>query len=143
MRKIICLAVAVLMIGLIGCAGSKVAITPSNVATLKGTWEGTLAFGEFEAQTAPAKLEILNDTLPLRGKLTATIPQIVASIFGAQAGTQVAENNNGKLSNRGTIVWAAEDASKASFEITLMGEKNLNAFFFFKGMRGDGNFTKK
>ena len=143
MRKIICLAVVILVIGLIGCAGQKVAITPSNVASLKGTWEGTLAYGEFEAQTGPAKLEILNDTLPLRARLTATIPQIVASYFGGQGGQQSAENNNGKLSNRGTIVWASDDASKASFEITLMGEKNLNAFFYFKGMRGDGNFTKK
>lgn len=143
MRKVICLAVVVLMIGLVGCAGKKVAITQGNVASLKGTWVGTLAFGEFDAQTGPATLEILNDTLPLRGKLTATIPQIVASVFGAQAGTQSVENNNGKLTNRGTIVWASEDASKASFEITLHGEKNLNAFFFFKGMRGDGNFTKK
>jgi hypothetical protein len=143
MRKIICLAVVVLMIALVGCAGQKVAITQSNVPSLKGTWEGTLGYGFYEGASGPAKLEILNDTVPLKAKLTMNVPQIVATGFGIPAGNNVLENDNGKLTNAGTVLWTGADAAKASFEVSLKGEKSLNAWFFFKGMRGDGNFTKK
>jgi hypothetical protein len=143
MRKIICLAVVALMIALVGCAGQKVAITPNNVPSLKGTWEGTLGYGFYEGASGPAKLEILNDKVPLKAKLTATVPQIVASGFGIPAGQTVLENDDGKITNNGTVLWGGADAAKNTFEVSLKGENKLDAWFFVKGMRGDGTFTKK
>ena len=143
MRKIICLAVVVLMFALVGCAGQKVAITKSNVPSLKGTWEGTLGYGFYEGASGPAKLEILNDTVPLKAKLTINVPQIVATGFGIPAGQNVLEADNGKITNAGTVLWGSGDAAKGTFEVSLKGEKALDAWFFFKGMRGDGTFTKK
>ena len=67
MKKIICLIVVILMIAAVAYAAKKVAITPKNVASLKGTWTGTMSFGVFAggSMSSPCTLEILNDAAPV------------------------------------------------------------------------------
>jgi len=83
MKKVICLAVVVLMIAAVAfAAAKKVAITEKNLPSLKGTWEGIVTYGLFEVQTGPMTLEILTDKAPVNGKVTLDVPQLVASQYG-------------------------------------------------------------
>ncbi len=90
MRKIICLAVVVLMIGLMGCAGKKMNITQSDIPKLIGTYEGVINYGMFGgAQSGAMQLEILNDTVPVKGRVTLDVPQNVANYYSMPAGKSV------------------------------------------------------
>jgi len=143
MRKIICLAVVVLMIGLVGCAGKKMSITQSNLPTLKGTWEGIINYGLYDVQTGPMTLEILNDTVPVKGKVTLDVPPNVASAYGVPSGKASRQNDDGKLTNQGTILWTGGGAAAHSMEATLTDAGKLQVFYYFLGMRGTGTLTKK
>jgi len=71
MKKIICLVAVVLMIASVAFAAGKMKITAKDLPGLKGTWEGVVSFGEFETGgTSPMKMEILNDAVPVKAKLT-------------------------------------------------------------------------
>jgi hypothetical protein len=75
MKKILILLLVVLMVASVAYAQKKMKIDAKNLPTLKGTWEGMLTF-QINVN-CPAKLEILNDTVPVKGKLTITdIPQL-------------------------------------------------------------------
>ena len=144
MKKVICLAVVVLMIAAVAFAASKkVAITEKDLPGLKGTWEGMLTFGIFDAKTAPCTLEILSDKVPVKGKLTVDVPQEVASVFGGTSGKQTLENNEGKLTKQGSLIWTSGDAAGTFVEVWFNDAKKLELFYFFKGMRGDATLTKK
>jgi hypothetical protein len=144
MKKIICLVVVVLMIAAVAIAASKkVAIKEKDLASLKGTWEGILTYGTFEPQSGPMKLEILNDTVPVKAKLTLDVPQLVATQIGGFAGQQIKENNEGKLTSQGTLKWMGGGDAHHSFEVTLTDAKKLDVFYYYMGMRGDATLTKK
>ena len=68
MKKMICLIAVALMVASVALAAPKMIITAKDLPALKGTWEGILGFGQFEGGTSPAKLEILNDTVPVKVK---------------------------------------------------------------------------
>ena len=145
MKKIICLVVVILMIAAVAYAAKKVAITGKNVASLKGTWTGVMSFGVFAggSLSSPCTLEILNDAPPLKAKMTlANVPQEVATQFGGgQAGPRSAENDDGTITSSGTVVWTG--AEKNFFEVTLMDNKKLSLWYFFRGLKGDATLKKK
>jgi len=145
MKKIICLVVVILMIAAVAYAAKKVAITAKNVASLKGTWTGVMSFGVFAggSMTSPCTLEILNDAAPVKAKLTlANVPQeIVAQFGGGQAGSRSTESDDGTITSSGTVLWTGE--AKNFFEVTLMDNKKLSAWAYFRGMRCDGTLSKK
>ena len=143
MKKIVCLAVVALMIGCAAFGAKKVAIKPADVASLKGTWEGIINFGEYEGGgTSPATLEILNDKAPVKARFTIqNVPSPVANAFAVSTGKASAENDNGTLTSQGTIVWLGTGANM--FEVSLNSAKQLNAWYYFRGMKGEGTFTKK
>ena len=145
MRKVICLAVVVLMIAAVAFAATtkKVPITEKDLPGLKGTWEGILTFGVFEAKTAPCSLEILSDKVPVKGKLTVDVPQEVANIYSVQSGKQSIQNNEGKLTKQGSLMWTGGGDAAHFFEIWFTDAKKRQLFYFFKGMRGDATLTKK
>lgn len=144
MKKIICLVVVVLMIAGVAIAAKKMVITAKDLPGLKGTWEGTLGFGIMEqGGTSPAKLEILNDTVPVKARLTiSNVPTDVAMQFGDSGGKKVGELDNGKITSQGTIMWIGA-APENFFEVSLTGEKKLGAWYYFRGIRGDGTLKKK
>lgn len=107
MKKIICLVGIVLMIASVAFAAGKMKIAAKDLPGLKGTWEGMVSFGEFEVGgTSPMKLEILNDAVPVKAKLTVTnVPDQIAQRFGAQSGQNVFESDAGIITSQGTIMW--------------------------------------
>jgi hypothetical protein len=143
MKKIICLLAVALMIASVAFAAGKMKFTAKDLPGLKGTWEGMLSFGEFEAGgTSPVKLEILNDAAPVKAKLTVTnVPQQIASQFGVQAGQNVFENDGGVLTSQGTIFFASPQGT--GFMEISKGENKINFWYFAKGLKGDATLKKK
>jgi len=144
MKKVICLAVVVLMIAAVAfAAAKKVAITEKNLPSLKGTWEGIVTYGLFEVQTGPMTLEILTDKAPVNGKVTLDVPQLVASQYGFQSGKKSRENPDGKITPQGSILWKGGGDANHSMEAWLTDGNKLQIFYYWLGMRGDATLTKK
>jgi len=144
MKKMICLLVIVLMIASVAFAAKKMMITPKDLAGLKGTWEGMLDFGVMggTSASAPCKLELLNDAVPVKMKLTLlNVPDFVAQQLGITGGTNVVENNDGVITSQGTVMWTG--AEKNFFEISLSGEKKLSANYYFRTVKGYASLKKK
>jgi branched-subunit amino acid transport protein len=145
MKKIICLVVVILMIAAVAYAAKKVAITPKNVASLKGTWTGVLSFATIGAAggiTSPCTLEVFNDTPPLKAKLTiSNVPTEVAQQFGIPPGQKIGENDDGTITADGAVMWTGAD--KNFLMATLMDNKKLSLWYYFRGMRGDATVSKK
>ena len=141
MKKIICLVVVVLMIAAVAYAAKKVMITKSNVASLKGTWVGVLDLGK-KGETSPMTLEILNDAPPLKAKWTiANVPSEVAAAFGEQGGQKIGESDDGMITSAGTVMFIGPQ--KNFLEITLMDNKKLGCWSFWRGMDMRATLTKK
>jgi hypothetical protein len=145
MKKIVCVIAVVLMIASVVYAAEKKGITAKDIAGLKGTYQGTISFGLTTGMSSGATLEILNDTVPVKGKLTIdSMPDQVAQAFGVMSGKNVAENDNGKLTSMGTIMFEAGGDSRSYLEVSLgSSAKKLNVYYFVKGIKGEGSFTKK
>ncbi len=142
MKKIICVMAVVLLVASVAYAQKRTPITDKDVAGLKGTYEGMLQFGLTGTDTTGAKLEILNDTLPLKAKLTLTnVPDAVASRIGVMSGQQSFQNDDGTLTTSGTIVWSG--AEKNFVEVAKASGKKISVNYFFRGLRGEGTLTKK
>ena len=142
MKKMICLLVIALMIASVAFAAAK-KITPKDLAGLKGTWEGMWDLGQMGAQagSAPCKLEILNDAVPVHIKLTVSnIPDFVASQVGIAGGTHVYESYDGVITSNGTLMWKG---SQASFLEISMDEKKLSGSYWFRTIKGYVSLKKK
>lgn len=142
MKKMICLLVIALMIASVAFAAAK-KITPEDLAGLKGTWERMWDLGLMGAQTAsaPCKLEILNDAVPVHIKLTVSnIPDFVASQAGIAGGTHVYESYDGVITSNGTLMWTG---SQYSFLEISMGEKKLSGSYWFRTIKGYVSLKKK
>ena len=143
MKKIICLVAVVLMIASVAFAAGKMKITAKDLPGLKGTWEGIVSFGEFEGGgTSPMKLEILNDAVPVKAKVTVTnIPDPIARLFSVQSGQNVFENDGGVITSQGTLFWASPQGT--GFMEVSKGENKINFWYFAKGLKGDATLKKK
>jgi hypothetical protein len=142
MKKIICLIAVVLMIAGVAIAQKKAGITAKDLAGLKGTWAGSVSFGIMQAVSTPATLEILNDTVPVKAKLTlADVPSQIATPLGLMSGQNVFESDDGTITTDGTIMWVGKQP-KNFFEVSG-GGKQLHVYYYFQGMKGDGTFKKK
>jgi len=143
MKKIVCLVGVVLMIAAVAIAAQKMVITEKNLPGLKGTWQGVLSFGVFDQGTSPAKLEILNDTVPVKAKLSiADVPAQIANQIGVVSGPNSIESDNGAVTTGGTILFIGQ-SPKNFFEISHSSEKKIKIWYYFQGMRGEGIFKKK
>ncbi len=141
MKKIICLIAVVLLIASVVYAQKRTPMAAKDVAGLKGTWEGILSFGKMEGGTSPAKLEILNDSLPLKAKLTVVnIPDQLATRLGLTTGQHVAESDDGTLTSQGTIIWTGPERNFV--EIAKAGSK-ISLNYWYKGLKGDATLSKK
>jgi len=140
MKKILILLLVVLMVASVAYAQKKMKIDAKNLPTLKGTWEGMLNF-QINVN-CPAKLEILNDTAPVKAKLTITdIPAQITQMLGITSGTHTMENMEGTLTTQGTIMWVGP--TKNFMEFNLTAAKKGSAWFYYNGARGDMTLTKK
>jgi hypothetical protein len=147
MKKIVCLIAVVLMIASVAFAAAqkKMMISEKDLPGMKGTWAGILGFGYSptrELYTSPAKLEILNDTVPVKAKLTVQdLPQQVAQLVGLMSGQNVFETDEGVITTQGTLMFPSPE--KYFFEVTLTGKGKINVWYIFKICKGEGDFTKK
>lgn len=142
MKKMICLLVIALMIASVAFAAAK-KITPEDLAGLKGTWEGMWDLGLMGAQTAsaPCRLEILNDAVPVHIKLTVSnIPDFVDSQLGITGNMIVYESYDGVITCQGTLMWTG---SQYSFLEISMGEKKLSGSYWFRTIKGYVSLKKK
>lgn len=143
MKKIVCIIAIVLMIVSVVYAQKKAGITAKDLAGMKGTYAGTISFGQFDqGGNSACKLEILNDAVPVKAKLTVNdVPAPVASAVGGTTGQNVMESEDGTVTTQGTIMFTGP--AKGFLEISKSGEKKIKINYWFRGMKGDGILTKK
>jgi len=145
MKKIICIIAVVLMIASVVYAqkAKKAGITAKDLAAMKGTYTGMLSWGDFEGGgTSACTLEILNDAVPIKGKLTVSqVPQVIASAIGLSTTPEPMTSDEGVLTTQGTIMFAG--AAKNWLEVSKSGEKKVKVYYYFRGLKGDGTLTKK
>ena len=152
MKKMICLVgMGFLFVSMVfmGCASlqlQKTAITKSNLSTLKGTWSGWTTFRSFSSNPVLTSMEIDNDTVPIKGKITLqNLPQAVAARFPADAKTGnsvIIQFANAHVSDQGTLIGTA---GQNFLELTLLlGEKTkMDGWFYYYGGKGTVTLTKK
>jgi len=142
MKKIICLVAVVLMVASVVYAQKKMAITAKDLAGIQGFWTGNVTFGIYEGASSAATLEIFNDKVPVKAKLTInSVPDTVASPLGLTSGQNVFESDDGIISSQGTIIWTGP--TKSFFEVAKAGDKKLKCDYWLRGLRGTAVFTKK
>ena len=142
MKKVICVIAIALMVVSVAFAAGKMMITAKDLPGMKGTWQGILGFGVTEqGGTSPATLEILNDTLPVKAKLTVTnVPQQIASQVGGQAGQNVVEAE-GKITTQGTLIFTGPAGNFLT--INLLAKDKIYINYMYNVMQGSGDFKKK
>jgi len=141
MRKIICSLAMALMIASVAFADEM--ITTGNLPALKGTWEGMISWGVMGAANSNVRLEIFNDTVPVRARLTlSNVPDAVSvRILGAMGGTQMIDNDEGEITTQGTLMFVG--ASKNWMEFSMAKANKLNGNFYVRGVKGDLTVFKK
>jgi hypothetical protein len=143
MKKIICIIAVVLMIVSVVYAQKKAGITAKDLPAMKGTYSGSISFGVFEGGGSSAcTLEILNDAVPIKGKLSiSSVPNVIASGLGISTTPEPMTNDDGVITTQGTIMFAG--AAKNWLEVVKSGEKKVKVYYYFRGLKGDGTLTKK
>jgi hypothetical protein len=145
MKKIICIIAVVLLIASVVYAQKKAGITAKDLPAMKGTYAGMLSFGAggMEAGgTSACTLEILNDAVPIKGKITiSSVPKVVAEAYGMSTTPEPMTSDEGVITSQGTIMFAG--AAKNFLEVSKGGEKKIKVYYYFRGMKGEGTLTKK
>jgi len=148
MKKAIRLMVMGLALISVSCTpAQKTLITDRNLPTLKGRWEGWTDFGIGQARPVLTWMEIVNDSVPLQGKITLNqLPEAVALVIPADAKTAdnslIIEFKNGTISNQGTIV---ARSGQNFIELTYFGgaKPKLEGWFYYWALKGTLSVTKK
>jgi len=143
MKKVICLIAIALMVASVAFAAEKMKITAKDLPGMKGTWEGILGFGEMEQYgSSPAKLEILNDAVPVKFKLTITnLPNYVAQQIGLSQGLNVFEGEGAVITSQGNLLYIGPQ--KNFVLIRSLGKGKINVRYMYNVIEGDGDFKKK
>lgn len=142
MKRMICLIAVALMVASVALAAPAMKIAAKDLPGLKGTWEGMLGFGVTEqGGTSPAKLEILNDTVPVKVKFTITnVPEQIAKQVGGQAGQNVFEGE-GVITTQGTLFFTGPQ--KNFFEVSRIAKDKIHVWYIYNVLKGDGTLKKK
>lgn len=143
MKKIICIIAVVLLIASVVYAQKKaVKITPKDLPEMKGTWSGVLGFGQpIEGGSSPATLEIVNDSAPVKTKLTIeNMPAVLTAEAGLVSGTNIFNEADGVINTKGNILCTGP---LGFFEIIKLADKKIMVTYWYRGLKGDGTFTKK
>jgi hypothetical protein len=143
MKKIICLVAVVLMVASVAYAQKKAGITAKDLPAMKGTYTGMLSWGTFEGGGSSAcTLEILNDAVPVKGKLKiSSVPKTVSELVGISTTPEPLTSDDGAITTQGTIMFAG--AAKNWLEVSKAGDKKVKVYYYFRGLKGDGTLTKK
>ncbi len=134
------------MVGVACTPVQKTTITRNDLPALRGTWSGWTSFSSAQTSPAPTTLEIVNDTVPLQGKITlSNLPPDVASRFPAEslpAGSRVTlDFRNGKISDQGTII-AQSGENFLELTYSAGAKPKLDGWFYYYGARGTMSLKK-
>ena len=137
MRKYGLLSLAGLII-LSACATVPISpISPGDVPSFKGTWEGAreMIWGRFKSYD-PAIMEVLNDSIPVKGKLTI--------LFMEGNDTRVFQFDNGTIDPQGNLVLPLSEDTKAVLSFHK-GEKKmkLDGYYYYGNYIGRLTLDKK
>jgi hypothetical protein len=143
MKKIICIIAALLIIASVVYAQKKAGITAKDLPGMKGTYVGSMSFGlGAEGGSSACTLEILNDAVPVKAKLTISqVPSVVASQFGTSTTPEPMVSDDGTITTQGTIMFTGP--AKNFLEVSKSGEKKIKVYYYFRGLKGDGILKKK
>ncbi len=104
-------------------------ITNYSVFLLKGKWEGSTTFGNVaNSIRVPTTMEIYNDTVPLKGKLTMhNVPPAVFNLFVPKpktlSGNATIEFRDGNINEHGNLL---VKQGENYFELSLWIEEQGN-----------------
>ena len=126
------------LITLSACATVPISpISPGDVPSFKGTWEGAreMIWGRFKSYD-PAIMEVLNDSVPLKGKLTV--------LFMEGTDTRVFHFDNGTIDSQGNLVLPLKEDTKAVLSFHK-GEKKmkLDGYYYYGNYIGRLTVDKK
>jgi hypothetical protein len=126
-------------------AAPKIAITKANMATLKGTWEGTANFNQAGVQPGRLVINIENDSAPFKGtmELSGLDTTYAAKLPGnfTNATTYAGKFENATITTSGTLITTGEGGNFTEF--SLASKDNLQGWFYFWGARGTANLKRK
>jgi hypothetical protein len=121
-------------------ACATVPISPifsSDVPALKGTWEGSrqINWGRYQSYD-PAILEVDNDSIPLRGKLTL--------LFMEGKDTRVFQFDNGTIDPKGNLLLPLKEDTKAVLSFHKGENKmRLDGYYYYGNYVGRLTLDKK
>ncbi len=151
MKKVLCLiAVLLLLVEAIiaGCATvptTTTILTRNNLPILEGRWEGSAVFGEGVHNTVT--LDIYNDSLPLKGKVSIeNITREAANIFpgGFEGSGWESYFDNGTITDKGGLIIQGRGGNFGEFSLieseskrsVIEGESKLDGWFYLWGAKG-------
>ncbi len=151
MKKIICIfAVPLILVNVIMSMGATVPatatiLTKDDLPILEGRWEGSVVFGGRVHSTVT--LDIYNDYLPLKGKLSIqNIPREAANIFPGEFETTGWESyfDNGTITDKGDLIIRGRGGNFGEFLLSegeskrslIEGESKLDGWFYLWGAKG-------
>ena len=158
MKKVLCLiAVLILLVEAIiaECATvptTTIILTRDNLAVLEGRWEGSAVFGEGVYTTMT--LDIYNDSLPLKGKVSIqNIPREAANIFpdGFEGSGWESYFDTGTITDKGGLMIKGRGGNFGEFplieseskRLVLEGESKLDGWFYLWGAKGAATLHKR
>jgi hypothetical protein len=112
-------------------------ISPGDVPSFKGTWEGyrEMIWGRFRSYD-PAIMEVSNDAIPLKGKLTI--------VFMEGTDTRVFQFDNGTIDPQGNLVLPLKEDTKALLSFHKgEGKMKLDGYYYYGGYIGRLTLDKK
>ena len=151
MKKISCLIAVLLLLVEAIIAGSATVpttttiLTKDNLPILEGRWEGSIVFAEGVHPTVT--LDIYNDSLPLKGKVSIqNIPREAANFFpGGFEGTGWESYfDTGTITDKGGLIIRGRGGNFGEFSLiegkskrsVLEGESELDGWFYLWGAKG-------
>jgi hypothetical protein len=170
MRRIPCLIAVLLLLAeaIIGGRATaqitKITLTKDNLPILQGRWEGAVVFGVGARTTLI--LDIYNNSLPLRGKISIqNIPEEAANIFpdGFKGSGWESYFDTGTITDKGSLMITGqggnlgeftlmegkskdsliEGKSKDSQESLIKVESELDGWFSLWGAKGTATLHKR
>jgi hypothetical protein len=137
MRKYGMILIAGLFI-LSACATIPISpISPGDVPSFKGTWEGTreMNWGRYKSYD-PAIMEVHNDSIPLKGKLTV--------LFMEGTDIRVFQFDNGTIDPQGNLLLPLKEGTRAVLSFHRGESKmKLDGYYYYGGHMGRLTLDKK
>ncbi len=121
-------------------------LTLNNAPGLKGQWFGTAVYRTGE--TAPALMEVYNDTVPIEGKISITsvpvrVQDRIPPGMGGPSGTAAIDFRKGTITDQGSLLIITGESVTEFFLFTEGTRPRLEGWFYYYGAKGNLTLYKK